>query len=348
MPVQKRNIWAVLATLTVLFSVVLSLTTMDRSRSAVISNDLRELNSGWYRVENGEQIPVTVPGAVFLAPGTDLVLYNDSLTDADIGMTLTTRAALYRPEMYLGTQLIYSYDDSAFPRNDQMRSKLDCNAVLSSQDGSRTLSLVYQRPENGQFHLTPVYVGSSAAVLRLQTLPEVPTILIVFTMALFSVIAIGSGFYMKRLGMETRQFVYVAIFLLLCGAWCTLDSSLIQQLSNLSPTVCYLSFYTFMLMPVPLLQFVRNTGNMKHYRSLGVFVSLFYINIIVQSVLDALDIFSFIEMLAVTHLLLFTGTALIIFLLFREYRATRTSEVKVILQALAPLLGSGVLSLALY
>lgn len=347
MAVPKRNMWRAFPILLAFLAALLSLTTIAPDPSAP-NTGLREIDTGWYRLEHGQQVPVELPGLVTLDTGEDLVLYNDTLLESDMGMTLATRGALYRLQIFLGDMAIYRYEDSAFPRNAQMRSKLDCNTVLPSQSGSHTLRLVYENPGDGQFLLEPVYVGLSGAIFRQQAAADIPTVLIVFTMALFSVLAISAAFYLWQIGMDPRQFAYMSGFLLLCGAWCALDSSLAQQLSDMSPAVCYLSFYAFMALGIPMLQFVRSTGNIRRFRSLDVCIVLFYANIIIQSILDDLGLFVFIDMLAVTHFLLLGGSTLITVLLVQEYRATRNHEILVILRAFALLLAGGVLALLSY
>ena len=46
---------------------------------------------------------------------------------------MTTKAAKYSVRIYAGDQLIYRYSDSNFHRNDQMKSKLSCDARIPEQ-----------------------------------------------------------------------------------------------------------------------------------------------------------------------------------------------------------------------
>ena len=140
----------------------------------------------------------------------------------------------------------------------------------------------------------------------------------------------------------------MACFLFICAIWCALDSSLIQQLTNMSPSVCYISFYAFMTLAVPMIHFVRNTGEMGRFRSLNVCLLLFYLNVAVQSLLDYFGLCSFIDMLLVTHLLLAAGIGLITILMLREYARTHHREILVTLAAFAILAAGGLLAIVLY
>ena len=75
--------WECLLVLGVLLTVGLSLSGIVRQKTDRALEDVRELSAGWYRLEDGQRFAVQVPGTVVLEGGGDLVLYNDSLTDAD-------------------------------------------------------------------------------------------------------------------------------------------------------------------------------------------------------------------------------------------------------------------------
>ena len=302
---------------------------------------------GWYYLQDGQRVDVDLPCSITLDGGADLVLYNDSLSSAHAS-TLTTRGAVYRLQILLGDQVLYAYEDSDFPRNEQMRSKLYCTASILGGPEDQPLALVYQNPGDGHFHLSAVYLGSSSAVFRWQASSDIFTFVMVFTMLLMGIIALGIHIYLSVIHMPDPRFANVACFLFICATWCALDSSLIQQLTNMSPSVCYISFYAFMTLAIPMIHFVRNTGEMGRFRSLNVCLLLFYLNAVVQSVLDYFGVFSFIDMLLVTHLLLAAGIGLITILMLKEYARTHHREIKVTLIAFAILATGGLLAILLY
>ena len=338
--VERILIFAVLA------AVVLSVRSL-RPRQAVQSEGIEQLE-GWYYLRDGQSVDVTLPCTLTLEDGANLVLYNDSLTSADTSKSLTTRGAIYRLRILLGDQVLYAYEDSDFPRNEQMRSKLDCTASLQGDPENRTLSLVYQNPGDGRFELSAVYLGSSSAIFRWQAANDGFNMAMVFTMLLFGVIALGIYLYLLVVRMPEPRFANVACSLFICATWCALDSSLAQQLTGMSPVVCYLSFYAFMTLAVPTVHFVRNTGQMRRFRSLDVCLFLFYLNAVVQSLLDFFGVFSFIDMLVVTHILLAGGTALVTILMLREYARTHQREILAALTAVIFLAAGGLLAILLY
>ena len=93
-------------------------------------NHITEISNGWYYMENGQKIPVTLPSTIQVNNDDDLILYCDSLTKKDANRFLTTRGAVYRLSVSVGEHALYQYDDSEFPRNVQMASKVNCSVAL--------------------------------------------------------------------------------------------------------------------------------------------------------------------------------------------------------------------------
>ena len=80
-----------------------------------------------------------------------------------------------------------------------------------------------------------------------------------------------------------------------------------------------ISFYAFMLMSIPMLRFVQNTVRSEVRWIPQIWVFLLYGNTILQGILNLLFQIPFIHMLFLTHLLLFTGVASMILLLWNDW-----------------------------
>ena len=109
-----------------------------------------------------------------------------------------------------------------------------------------------------------------------------------------------------------------------------------------------ISFYAFMTMPVPMLLFVQNTVSESVRWIPQVWIFLLYANAVLQGFLYFPFRIPFIDMLFITHLLLFTGVVSMILLLWKEYRKTQEKEVNLCLKAFGVLGISGVIALVLY
>ena len=344
---RKRLMEAALVVCTVVLALFLAFPNGAKLSDAP-PEEVRELSGGWYRLEAGEKVFVELPGRVELNDGADLMLYNDSLTAQDAGKTVYLRGALYRPVICAGEVQIYAYQDAAFPRNSQMRSKISCTGALAADYQGQTLSIRFENQGNGRFDLPCVCLGSGKAGFIRQCKSDGFTLLLVFAMCLIAMLSLFIYFNLRGFHVPDSRFVDVSAFLMLCAGWCLLDSSLMQDLSGQSAVVCYLSFYAFMTFPIPVLNFVRHTGNMRRYRSLDMGKGLFYLNAIAQGVLNMTGVFELIKMLWVTHILLFAGVLHCSSLLLREYRQNQTRDLKYTLWAFCILAASGVLAMLLY
>ena len=135
---------------------------------------------------------------------------------------------------------------------------------------------------------------------------------------------------------------------ILCSLWCIFDSGIYQMYGSQNAAGTLISFYAFMTMPVPMLLFVQNTVSESVRWIPQVWIFLLYANAVLQGFLYFLFRIPFIDMLFITHLLLFTGVVSMILLLWKEYRKTQEKEVNLCLKAFGVLGISGVIALVLY
>ena len=308
----------------------------------------RELEDGWYYLENGIRNEVLLPAEIRWNTGEDLILYNDSLDEQDAGMVVSIAAARYRVRALVQDELLYEYDDSGFPRNDQMESKQWCDFTLPVIGQNQELRLELENTENGIYALGKAYIGTSQEIFLCHFLKDAVNIGIVLLMLFLGLLSIGISICLFIAKIPDNRFRNIAAFEILCGIWCLTDSALGQSMAGNSSLLCYVSFYAFMLLAIPMVHFIKNAGNMEKYRILDGCIYLFLINAIVQSILNYLHIFTFVQMLFVTHLLLVGSVVVAAWLLLKEYLKERDQHLYRILVAFAFLAVSGVGALFLY
>lgn len=118
-------------------------------------------------------------------------------------MTLTTRGALYRLRILLDGEPLYEYRDGLFPRNEQMRTKLDCTVNLPGETAEKNLTLVYEIPDRREYQIPRVYIGTASAVFRHYCLADAFTLAIVFVMLVMSLIAVWISLYSAKAAYGT-------------------------------------------------------------------------------------------------------------------------------------------------
>ena len=113
--------------------------------------------TGWYRIQDNKKVQVDLNQKIKTDTQGKLVLYNDTIAQKYKGYLMTTKAAKYSVRIYAGDQLIYQYSDSNFHRNDQMKSKLSCDARIPEYYFiwlffTRQPSIFKQKPSQQESH----------------------------------------------------------------------------------------------------------------------------------------------------------------------------------------------------
>ena len=341
----RKRIWEYAGVFLILGMLCAFVVTMFGKTSSTWKDELQPMSTGWYIMRDGQRQEIELP--ITLDVAGDLLLYYD-LGEEYAGQTVTFKGASYEPQIRLGNQVLYQYTDGAFPANEPMKAKMNCDAVIpASYRGGEVVSLQLHN-EEGIYELPVICAGTGTAVMQSHMREITVMILIALVMVVLASVAVGVSLYLYRIKLRDHRFLDAAAFLVICATWCVTDSAVIQQYSGYTPVVRMISFYAFMLLAVPMLHFVRNSGEMKKYRILDACIGAFYLNAIVQGVLCYLGVFTMIEMLFVTHLLLIVGVSVIAVLLVKEYRNNPCVELKIIWHAFMMLAGSGVLALLLY
>ena len=307
-----------------------------------------EISSDWFYYQDGKKIEVNLPVTITNYKEDTLNLYHVGITDDMDLKTIITKGAYYRIQIKLGARLLYEYNDEVFPRNAQMRHKLECQTQLPDHVGGKKITCVYKNDGSNTFKIEPIYIGYSDAVLRYQLISEGLVLVLVFIMFLISMASLVVHIYLKCKKVVETRFLHAAIYLVSCGIWCLTDTSLLQNMFDYSLAVSYVSFYMFMFFPVPMIHFIGDTRGMEKYRILNWLKYIFYVNILVQSVLKLLQVFELIDMLIITHILIVIAIIILEICLYKEYQEKRTEEIRTILFAFVVVSVIGITSLLLY
>lgn len=318
------------------------------SVSAGKENQVMLLDDGWYYSRDGVKTEIQLPATILQEEEGPFILYNDSLTQEAAGKTLTTRGVQHGLQISMNDHILYHYSDDGFPRNDQMKSKYDCNIQIPADISVGVLEVTYEKAKSGEFKLYPFYIGNGQAVMWYHLTHAAVTSSIAFLFVILSVIATGISIYLHFTRIDGRRFFDTAAFLFICSIWFVTDSSFAQSHFKNTAAICITSFYAFMLLSIPMLYFIKHTSDLEKYKVLDWLIRFFYLNAILQGVIHQVLKIEFRDMLIATHLLLVAGVGIAGTLLIKEYKKCKTREIGMILTAFIVLGSSGLLSLILY
>lgn len=328
------------------FAAVMGIMALGEKEQPV--NEIKPLSSGWYYFDNGKRTEITLPTVLKATDGEPLVLYNENINGFDAGKVITTKGAEYDLKISLNEEVLYEYQDSAFVRNTQMKSKLNCDGEIPADIRKGTLTLTFSVPQQGKYKVSEVFIGSGSAVTAHHVWDSAVIIGIASCFIVLSIISLLTAVYLRYRQMTDDRFRDVALFLLICGTWLITDSSVVQTYSSHPDMICTISFYMFMLLAVPMLHFAQKIGKLKKQKILNLGIIMFYANAFIQGLLNYFDIFEFVDMLFVTHILLWIWTLVSTFLLWKEYKRNSSRDIRIVMIAYSIVSASGILAILLY
>ena len=310
--------------------------------------ELYTFSNGWYQLKDGKKTELKLPCFVTADKDGQIILYNDMLSEADKGKILSIRGIQDQLEVCIGDRLLYQYKDNRFEKNRQMKGKIWADISLPEKIGQEVLSISYETKKNARLYVYAPMIGEFCFLFRQHLLESIFSILMILGMTGLGIVSVIVFLYTRHRQIVEKSFLNVALFLILCSLWCIFDSGIYQMYGSQNAAGTLISFYAFMTMPVPMLLFVQNTVSESVRWIPQVWIFLLYANAVLQGFLYFLFRIPFIDMLFITHLLLFTGVVSMILLLWKEYRKTQEKEVNLCLKAFGVLGISGVIALVLY
>ena len=310
--------------------------------------ELYTFSNGWYQLKDGKKTELKLPCFVTADKDGQIILYNDMLSEADKGKILSIRGIQDQLEVCIVDRFLYQSKDNRFEKNRQMKGKIWADISLPEKIGQEVLSISYETKKNARLYVYAPMIGEFCFIFRQHLLGSFFSILMILGMTGLGLVSVIVFLYTRHRQIVEKRFLNVALFLILCSLWCIFDSGIYQMYGSQNAAGTLISFYAFMTMPVPMLLFVQNTVSESVRWIPQVWIFLLYANAVLQGFLYFLFRIPFIDMLFITHLLLFTGVVSMILLLWKEYRKTQEKEVNLCLKAFGVLGISGVIALVLY
>lgn len=139
-------------------------------------------------------------------------------------------------------------------------------------------------------------------------------------------------------------FLYLGLFIFLAGLWVVTDSNLPQFITAHVEPVFYTSFFSFMLMPVALLFFIRET-KMHGNRVVEACILLLLVNMAVSSCLHLAGLVPLMDSVLATHALLFICVVVLLVVCIREEWVYHNHTLREIWIGLAALGASALLAI---
>lgn len=327
----RNKIYIILSVISCVCAILLIAGGIERQNME--DNKVQNLNEGWYYIENGEKIFVTLPAEIKYSETDTLTLYNDTLTEKSNGKYLRTTGVQYDIRIYAGNKELYRFDDRGLKRNATVLDNIICLAEFTDDIDKTGLSMVFRNTGKNSYTIHEVMVGGWTEIMSSLFLENIVSLFMTYSMIVLGILSMGLALIMYKFHLDGKRLVYASLFLLVCGLWCLTDSSFMQLLASYGRGIVYTNFYLFMLILVPMIHYLKMTGDMNKYKFFTGFLYLCYINMIVQSIFVYTKTFEFFEMLPVTHCLFVVGVLISVVLSVHEYKQSADKDLAVCIRA---------------
>lgn len=219
---------------------------------------------------------------------------------------------------------------------------------LPDDAAGRELSIRFTSPYGkGHFHVPEISFGDKADVLRQFLYDNIQTIALCMTAFIFAtlILMLVAFFAIKKIQVDRNSLIYLAAFIFLAAIWIITDSSVLLLLSRNYVGIYIASHISFMMMPVPLMLFLRQI-TMYGEKTYAKLAAAYMINAMVLIGLFFFGVAELEKTLISTHLLMGIGVVVCVTLLIKERLMFHAKNTNVLLCGLS-ILGFGlILSLA--
>lgn len=280
-----------------------------------------------------------------------VITYSNTLPDL-IGSSdaILVKTNHQRVAVYAGGKLIYTYGlSSQTPFGSVFGSVWNIIDIPNTYAG-QSIDIICASTFNGDFiNINNTIIGDRNAIISNLVKNSIPTLFFCIITTIIGIafcvasIVISS----KRKLYNQKSFLYMGIFILLSSIWVFTDSNIPQLITENLAQRYMLSFFTFMLLPAPIIMYVRE--NCSHFKKF--FLTLAYIDLGIFFMNVICYVFNIAEMsalLPITHIFIAISILSIISVSLYEKLVYRNESISGIILSICGLAVCGLVSIVMF
>ena len=312
---------------------------------------VEECSDGWYYIDGENRVNIaSLPATIEHEGGEVFTIYRA------LPQTLPEAAALCLEsnhqvlEAFLGETRIYEYG---------VRNQTSPGWILGSvwnvielprEAAGQVIALRFTSPYSlGECHVMGVQLGEKSAVFQQLWRSNMGVNSFVLLSSVLGLVFLVLSVMLKwkRVNFNQQGFFEIGMFTLLTTLWIVTDSKAIQFWNFNMAVIFLLSFFSFMLIPVPLLCFLRRLcGHGK--RVFELFAVLFIANALLSMALYLTGIIDLVALLPITHVLMVFCIVIVFIILLRERFVYKNPETGFVLTGIFVLIFGALVSLLFF
>ena len=311
--------------------------------SRLLLSDSQRLDQGWYYMENGRKVEITLP---FSMEGSSQAFYYDLPAMGSREKMLFFENHRQKVNVFLDGEKIYHFGNEPM-RWGQALPDIYCVMSLGNKPGRHRLEVRLEGGIGNKIIFQPVKIGSEGGILT-EIIRKFAGVM------LFSVIMFSFGFVMTAVSLIIlykqkeglgELLLHTGLFIIIISLWVLTDEPVLQLVFGKAEILFTLSFLCFMLLPLPMLSFVETICGRK-YRGILLLRYLLIGNFLIQNLLHVTLELDYYKMLLCTHILIVGAIFCMIYYMYEEYREKRSVYAKGILTGSLVFLGCAALAFA--
>lgn len=286
-----------------------------------------EFVSEWERIlNNGERVPVEVPGKVEAEPGEEVWYATVLPKDINENTVLAFRTVWQDAKIYVGDELRAEHTTKGsrpFGKNSAFRYVF---VELEKGDAGKELTYCLSTQSKYSGSIRNVYIGDKIGVMwKMFAQSGAKNILAMF-LFLLSLFCISVCLFLKIVYKKHLTISYLILAMLLCSVWMISEMEFRQILFNNISTVAVFTYASVMLIPVPFVLYINEIQNERYKKLYSVPLAYAMIVFISAFVLQLLKMVELLQMLPVSHVGILGASICIVITIVRDIKSRRILE----------------------
>lgn len=230
-------------------------------------------------------------------------------------------------EVYVDNNLIYEYGHSLQEKNQVLGHGFFRISLPENYIG-KELKIITAFTEDNCYTTFPNISLMNLNDSYFYTISDnILTLLVSMTLLLLGFIAIIVALTRKEEGDELKTLLYISLFAIYISIWMLCNSKLIFLIIDNFQLISVLEYYSLYLAPVlVLLYFGKLQSGRNAKRLLNGIAYLFLVTTAISVVLSVLNIYHYINILPIIHILITIGLIAILIVSIRSFRHKKKSE----------------------
>ncbi|WMI80727.1 sensor domain-containing diguanylate cyclase [Anaerotignum sp. MB30-C6] len=280
---------------------------------------LMEINEGWRFKEKDTVHKVEHLPKVFLdttSQGTLIRKLPEALNGDSI---LAFRNRFQDVQVKIDGEERYSYTGLLPNSYRRMNTNVFCIIDLEKEDSGKTIEVFFHAPlANSSLYLPDFFIGTEPALLLNFFRYDAPALIFSGIMIFFALLFLAMCIRQKAGGQEKcGVLAHTSILMALSGIWSITNSSMVYLSVQNDMVLAFLSFNSFMLLPVAIPIFYGDVLE-EQKGSLNRLAGVASLNFVLQNLLYFFGKYQYIEMMPITYIVSLLSIFVLIGISFQE------------------------------